>query len=59
MWVEPARSTHPKGPRIIYFDDGNGWLTYTFVPRAADPQIMVELVFWMGVEPSTEPAAEP
>lgn len=32
----------------MYLDHGNGWLTYTFVPRAEDPQIIVELVFWQG-----------
>ncbi|MEU9280443.1 hypothetical protein AB0D87_25495 [Streptomyces sp. NPDC048342] len=60
MWVEPARSSHPKGPRICYFDAGSGWLTYTFVPRAADPQIMVELIFWAGnPDPLTPSPAEP
>ncbi|MFF5013925.1 hypothetical protein [Streptomyces sp. NPDC001165] len=59
MWVEPARSSQPKGPRVCYFDDGNGWLTYTFVPRAEDPQIIVEQIFWLEYEPPTEPPAEP
>lgn len=58
MWVEPARSSLPKGPRIRYFDHGNGWLTYTFVPRAVDPQIIVEQLFWLGTEPPTRPPAE-
>lgn len=46
MLVEPARSSHPKGPRILHFDNGHGWLTYTFVRRTEDPQIVVEEIFW-------------
>ncbi|MFH8467332.1 hypothetical protein [Streptomyces sp. NPDC017991] len=46
MAVEPARSSLPKGVRTFFFDHGNGWLTYTFVSRAEDPQIIVEQVFW-------------
>jgi hypothetical protein len=45
MRVEPAWSSDPKGPRIFYFDHGHGWLTYTFVPRVEDPQIIVEEIF--------------
>ncbi|WP_282702889.1 hypothetical protein [Streptomyces sp. CC219B] len=44
--VEPVRSSDPKGPRILYFDGGNGWLVYIFVPRSEDPQILVYEVFW-------------
>ncbi|MEU5701216.1 hypothetical protein [Streptomyces aurantiacus] len=46
MTVGPARSSRPKGAHICSFDHGNGWLTYTFVSRAEDPQIIVEQVFW-------------
>ncbi|MEV8479685.1 hypothetical protein [Streptomyces sp. NPDC051173] len=40
MFVEPARSSDPKGPRILHFDCGHGWLKYTFVRRTEDPQIV-------------------
>jgi hypothetical protein len=46
MRVEPVRSSDPKGPRILYFDSGNGWLVYTFVRRSEEPQILVYEVFW-------------
>ena len=46
MRVEPVRSADPKGPRILYFDNHRGWLVYTFIPRAEDPQITVVEVFW-------------
>ncbi|MFC8307907.1 hypothetical protein ACFUMJ_19515 [Streptomyces olivaceus] len=46
MYVEPVRSTDPKGPHILFFDNHRGWLVYTFVPRIQDPQITVEEVFW-------------
>lgn len=46
MSVEPARSSDPKGARILHFDNGHGWLRYTFVRRTEDPQIVVEEVFW-------------
>ncbi|MEU5049540.1 hypothetical protein [Streptomyces sp. NPDC021096] len=46
MFVEPARSSDPKGPRILHFDNGHGWLRYTFVRRIEDPQIVVEEIFW-------------
>jgi hypothetical protein len=63
MYVEPVRSSDPKGPRILYFDYHQGWLVYTFVPRSVDPQILVVEVFWMGSEPPTDlpedPPAEP
>ncbi|MFI1048509.1 hypothetical protein ACH4U3_22370 [Streptomyces griseoruber] len=58
MWVEPARFSRPKRPRVCYFDQGNGWLTHTFVPRAEDPQITVEQGFWQEYEPPTAPPAE-
>ncbi|MEU6507644.1 hypothetical protein [Streptomyces sp. NPDC046942] len=54
MWVELARSSWPKGPRICYFDHGSGWLTYSFVPRVEDPQITVEQLFWLEYEPPGE-----
>ena len=57
--VMPVRSSDPKGARLLLFDDENGWLKYTFVPRIADPQITVEEFFWLGVEPSTEPPPGP
>ncbi|MDT9698732.1 hypothetical protein [Streptomyces sp. P17] len=50
MWVMPIRSSEPKGARGLFFDLGNGWLKYTFVPRVEDPQIIVEQVFWLGPE---------
>ncbi|GHF64437.1 hypothetical protein GCM10010218_52490 [Streptomyces mashuensis] len=46
MRVEPVRSSQPKGPRVLYFDHGHGWLKYTFVRRTEDPQIIVEEIFW-------------
>ncbi|SES21026.1 hypothetical protein SAMN04487983_103644 [Streptomyces sp. yr375] len=58
MTVEPALSSRPKGARILFFDHGNGWLTYTFVPRVEDPQIVVEQVFWQEADPATGLPAE-
>ncbi|MEU9570255.1 hypothetical protein AB0D62_10240 [Streptomyces massasporeus] len=46
MQVRPLESSRPKGPRILHFDNGHGWMTYTFIPRVEDPQIVVEEVFW-------------
>ncbi|WP_203622439.1 hypothetical protein [Streptomyces sp. SID8499] len=46
MSVGPARSSVPKGPRILYFDNGHGWMRYIFVQRVEDPQIVVEEIFW-------------
>lgn len=46
MYVEPVRSTDPKGPHILHFDHHRGWMIYTFVPRTEDPQIIVEEIFW-------------
>ncbi|MBB6415128.1 hypothetical protein ACIBQ5_11875 [Streptomyces massasporeus] len=46
MYVEPVRSTDPKGAHILYFDNHRGWLKYTFVQRTEDPQIVVEEIFW-------------
>ncbi|EYT78281.1 hypothetical protein CF54_38185 [Streptomyces sp. Tu 6176] len=46
MSVEPARSSVPRGPRVLFFDNGHGWLRYVFVQRAEDPQIVVEEIFW-------------
>ncbi|MGW2701198.1 hypothetical protein [Streptomyces sp. NPDC001340] len=59
MQVMPVRSSEPKGARALFFDNENGWLKYTFVPRTEDPQIVVEQLFWLGTEPPTEPPAEP
>ncbi|MFG2298880.1 hypothetical protein [Streptomyces sp. NPDC048603] len=44
--VEPARSTAPRGPHISYFDSNRGWLRFVFLPRVAEPQIVVEEIFW-------------
>ncbi|MFJ3878542.1 hypothetical protein ACIPW5_13895 [Streptomyces sp. NPDC090077] len=44
--VEPARSTVPRGPHIAYFDSNRGWVRFTFLPRVAEPQIVVEELFW-------------
>ena len=44
--VRPVESSKPKGARILLFDGGHGWMTYTFIRRAEDPQIVVEEVFW-------------
>jgi hypothetical protein len=46
MYIEPVRSTEPRGPRVLYFDNHRGWLVYTFIRRAEDPQIVVEELFW-------------
>ncbi|GCB48085.1 hypothetical protein [Streptomyces sp. NL15-2K] len=56
MCVEPVRSSDPKGPRIMYFDNGNGWLVYSFDRRSEDPQILVFEIFWQGTDP---PAPSP
>lgn len=48
--VEPARSTVPvpvpRGPHIAYFDSNRGWIRFTFLARVAEPQIVVEELFW-------------
>ncbi|OKI61637.1 hypothetical protein [Streptomyces sp. MJM1172] len=44
--IEPARSTQPRGAHILNFDHNHGWLRYTFIRRAAEPQIIIETVFW-------------
>ncbi|OIK05591.1 hypothetical protein [Streptomyces monashensis] len=54
MWVLPVRSTEPKGAHVFFFDDGYGWLKYTFVRRTEDPQITVEQLFWLEYEPAVE-----
>lgn len=46
MSVGSARSSVPKGPRFLYFDNGHGWMRYTFVQRVEDLQIVVEEIFW-------------
>jgi hypothetical protein len=46
MKVRPVESSKPTGARILLFDGGHGWMTYTFSRRAEDPQIVVEEVFW-------------
>ncbi|WP_234443143.1 hypothetical protein [Streptomyces cellulosae] len=58
MRLEPGRSTDPKGRHFCVFDNGNGWLKYSFVRRTEDPQIVVEEVFWQEAEPLTPPPAE-
>ncbi|WP_406331117.1 hypothetical protein [Streptomyces sp. NBC_00203] len=58
MQVRPIRSNSPKGARALFFDNGNGWLKYSFVRRIEDPQIVVEEVFWQEAEPLTPPPAE-
>ncbi|GAA3543041.1 hypothetical protein [Streptomyces osmaniensis] len=57
MYVEPVRSSDPKGPRILSFDNHNGWVIYTFVRRSEDPQILVYEVFWQGSAPPAPPPA--
>ncbi|MCC3778142.1 hypothetical protein [Streptomyces sp. UNOB3_S3] len=44
--VEPARSTRFRGPHILAFDGGRGWARFVFVRRTADPQIVIEELFW-------------
>ncbi|MFB7170017.1 hypothetical protein ACFCYM_04180 [Streptomyces sp. NPDC056254] len=44
--IAPLRSTVPNGLYVCYFDHGRGWIHYTFTRRTADPQIIVEEVFW-------------
>ncbi|MFI8940996.1 hypothetical protein [Streptomyces syringium] len=44
--VEPARSTRYRGPHILTFDSGRGWARFVFVRRTADPQIVIEELFW-------------
>ena len=46
MRVMPDQSTVPKGRHLCFFDNGKGWLKYTFVRRTEDPQIVVEEIFW-------------
>ncbi|MFI6567573.1 hypothetical protein [Streptomyces sp. NPDC050534] len=45
-WIVPVRSTAPKGAHLCHFDSGRGWMRYVFIPRSADPQIIVEELFW-------------
>ncbi|WFB09207.1 hypothetical protein LRS74_20815 [Streptomyces sp. LX-29] len=45
-YLEPARSTRPRGTHILYFDHGRGWLRFNFARRVEDPQIVVEEIFW-------------
>ncbi|MBO8187386.1 hypothetical protein JW592_18220 [Streptomyces sp. DW4-2] len=46
MKVQPVQSTEPKGAHVLLFDSGHGWMTYTFIRRTEDPQIIVEELFW-------------
>lgn len=46
MRVMPVQSSRPRGPRIFFFDSGHGWMIYSFIRRADDPQIVVEELFW-------------
>lgn len=59
MRVEPVRSSDPKGPRILYFDKGYGWLVYSFDRRILDPQILVYEVFWQQADPIVFPTPPP
>ena len=59
MRVEPVRSSDPKGPRILYFDKGYGWLVYSFDRRCQDPQILVYEVFWQEADPIEFPTPPP
>lgn len=59
MRVVPGRSTDPKGRHICLFDNGNGWLKYSFVRRTEDPQIVVEEVFWREADPLEFPTPLP
>ncbi|KUL24444.1 hypothetical protein [Streptomyces regalis] len=58
MQVRPILSSEPKGARALFFDNGNGWLKYSFVRRTEDPQIVVEEIFWQETDLSTLPPAE-
>lgn len=44
--IEPARSIQPLGPHVLNFDHNRGWLRHTFIRRAVDPQVIIEVVFW-------------
>ncbi|GGR02861.1 hypothetical protein WEB32_10380 [Streptomyces netropsis] len=44
--VEPARSTRRRGPHVLTFDSGRGWARFVFIRRTADPQIVIEELFW-------------
>ncbi|MGW6569802.1 hypothetical protein [Streptomyces sp. NPDC054975] len=44
--IVPLRSMVPNGLHVCYFGHGRGWIHYAFVRRTADPQIVVEEVFW-------------
>ncbi|MGW1623380.1 hypothetical protein [Streptomyces sp. NPDC002172] len=59
MQVIPVWSTGLKGRHICLFDNGSGWLKYTFVRRTEDPQIVVEELFWQEGNPLTGLPAEP
>ncbi|MEW2117414.1 hypothetical protein AB0945_19925 [Streptomyces sp. NPDC005474] len=61
MSVRPVRSTDPKGRHVCFFDNGYGWLKYSFVHRTEDPQVVIEEVFWQEADPlppTPRPAAE-
>ncbi|MEU1364646.1 hypothetical protein ABZ454_00690 [Streptomyces sp. NPDC005803] len=45
MTVRPLASTSPSGPHIVDLAGGRGWLICTFMPRHADPQILVTEAF--------------
>ncbi|MFF4216316.1 MULTISPECIES: hypothetical protein [Streptomyces] len=44
--VEPVRSTRFRGPHVLFFDSSRGWARFVFIRRTADPQIVVEELFW-------------
>ncbi|MFC4505586.1 MULTISPECIES: hypothetical protein [Streptomyces] len=58
VYAARAELVTAKDPYRHFFDEGQGWLKYTFVPRIEDPQIIVEQVFWQGADPVTESPAE-
>nr|WSW68271.1 hypothetical protein OG461_19845 [Streptomyces sp. NBC_00995] len=41
MTVRPLASTSPGGPYIVDLASGLGWLICTFMPRHAEPQLLV------------------
>lgn len=59
MKVRPILSTEPKGAHALFFDNGSGWLKYSFVRRTEDPQIVAEEIFWLEGDPPKESPAEP
>jgi hypothetical protein len=52
----PMRSSKPKGPHYVNFDNGRGWVEFVFLRRVEEPQIWIEKVFWAQV-PAAGPGA--